>query len=188
MPLKNRFPLAQVPQEIQAHFNSEPWCTKLFQDHTLQALTGETTSTLMGKTLSTDSTIIAKQIFQKLPEPGSKKEFTEAICLFRLGGDIDGHHNTAHGGFLSVLMDEILGYAIESETPKGKATMTAYLKVDYKKPVRTPGIVLARGVVLKKEGKKLWLKGTIENGEGVPYATGEALFVVVERVKRLPKL
>lgn len=66
--------------------------------------------------------------------------------------------------------------------------MTAYLKVDYKKPVRTPGIVLTRGVVVKKEGKKLWLRGTVEDGEGGILATGEALFIVVEKVKPLPKL
>lgn len=86
------------------------------------------------------------------------------------------------------MLDEVLGNAAEIERPKGKATMTAYLKVDYKRPVRTPSVVLVRGWVERVEGRKMWVGGAIEDGMGVVFATGEGLFIVVEPVKPLERL
>ncbi len=76
----------------------------------------------------------------------------------------------------------------ESERPRDKATMTASLKVDYKKPVRTPGTIPCRAWLEKREGKKMWESGTVEDVEGAIMAMGEALFVLVERVKPKEKL
>jgi len=101
---------------------------------------------------------------------------------------VNGHVDTSHGGFLGVILDEVLGNAAECERPRDKATMTAYLKVDYKKPLRTPGKVLCRGNVEKKEGRKMLVKGTIEDYQGTVLAIAEALFLVVEPVKPLEKL
>jgi len=42
---------------------------------------------------------------------------------------------------------------------------------------------LCRASLSKAEGKKLWVKGVIENGEGEVFSTGEALFIVVDRSK-----
>ena len=87
-----------------------------------------------------------------------------------------------------MLLDETLGHAAEYARPEDKSTMTAFLNVQYKKPVRTPGIILARGKVVKREGRKLWGKGTIEDGEGGVLATSEALFIIVDEVKPVAKL
>jgi len=58
--------------------------------------------------------------------------------------------------------------------------MTASLKVDYKSPVRTPGVVLGRGKLVRREGRKLWGEGTVEDGEGHVLAVAEGLFLEVE--------
>lgn len=39
-------------------------------------------------------------------------------------------------------MYRVIGSAAEMERDKSNSTMTAYLKVDYKAPIRTPGVVL----------------------------------------------
>jgi len=80
-----------------------------------------------------------------------------------------------------VLLDEVIGMACEDE----RKMMTAYLNVGFKKPVATPSVVLCRGWVTKREGRKIWAKGTIEDGKGVVMADGEALFVSVEREGKL---
>ena len=87
-----------------------------------------------------------------------------------------------------MVLDDVIGAAAECDRPKGRSTMTAYLKVDYRKPVKTPGVLLARAWLEKTEGKKMWGRGTIEDGEGNVLADGEALFIVVASLRPKEKL
>lgn len=102
--------------------------------------------------------------------------------MLKLGSGVNGHVDICHGGFVSLLLDEVIGSAAESERPEDKTTMTAYLKVDYKAPVRTPNVVLCRAWVERREGRKIWARGTVEDGQGGVLALGEALFLIVERI------
>lgn len=54
---------------------------------------------------------------------------------------------------------------------------TAYLNVQYKAPVNTPCVLIARAWMTRMEGRKVFLKGVLEDGEGKVYATGEALYI-----------
>lgn len=90
---------------------------------------------------------------------------------------MNGYDNVAHGGLIGVLLDEIIGMACEFQAEGRVFTMTAYLNVNYKRPVMTPGIVLLRGWVDRREGRKIWGKGTVEDGNGNVLSEGEALFV-----------
>jgi thioesterase superfamily protein 4 len=186
-----------TPQEpssdTKTHFSSAPWAALLFKDPSLQAFSNEsripkpsTAETFTSKTLATDDTISAWQSFYKAPRAEGK--FCEVVSLLSLGSGVNGHIDTCHGGFVSAILDEVIGTAAEYERPTDKSTMTAYLKVEYKKPVRTPAVILCRAALEKREGRKLWGRGTVEDGEGTILATGEALFVIVERVKPLEKL
>ena len=87
-----------------------------------------------------------------------------------------------------MVMDDVIGNAVDFERPEDKSTMTAYLKVDYRRPVKTPGVLLARGWLERKEGRKMWGRGTIEDSEGNVLADGEALFIVVEPLWPMEKL
>ncbi|KAF4612545.1 hypothetical protein G7Y89_g15588 [Cudoniella acicularis] len=180
--------------EIKAHFASLPWCVALFEDPTLLPYTNATFSSatgtfnsFIGKTLATNDTIIFSQPFLKPPKPESG-QYPEVLACLSLGSGVNGHHDTCHGGFVSVLLDEACGNAVLWETPDDKATMTAYLRVDYKKPVRTPGKILCRASVERKEGKKVWVKGSLEDGTGTVYATAETLFIATEQIKPLERL
>ena len=108
--------------------------------------------------------------------------------VLKLGSGVNGHVDICHGGFVSLLLDEVIGTAAENVRQPDKSTMTAYLKVDYKKPVPTPGLVLCRAWIETTEGRKMFGRGTVEDGEGTVMATGEALFVVIEKITAKVKL
>ena len=177
---------APIP-ETRAEFQSTPWALNIFDDPTLAALPNEsrnrklttTADTFVSKTLATDDTIRAWQCFAKVPD--SDRPYGEILSLLSIGSGVNGHIDTSHGGFVSLLHDECLGLAAENLRPSDKTTMTAYLRVDYKKPLRTPGILLCRAWGEKKEGKKLFVRGTMEDGEGNVFSTSEGLFIVLDR-------
>lgn len=54
---------------------------------------------------------------------------------------------------------------------------TANLNVDYLKPLITPAWVLVRAHVDSHEGRKVVIRGSVENGEGVVYAKAVSLFI-----------
>ncbi|TVY32605.1 Acyl-coenzyme A thioesterase [Lachnellula subtilissima] len=135
----------------------------------------------MGRTLATKDTIIYWQSFRKLGA-----QHSDNVTVLSIGGGVNGHVDTCHGGF--IVLDEALGNAAAIERPSDKVSMTVYLKVYYKKPVGTPSKVLCKAKVYKTEGREMWVSGTIEDGEGTIMATAESLFLVVEPVKPLEKL
>jgi len=93
---------------------------------------------------------------------------------------MNGHADTSHGGFIGLLLDEVLGYAVRCGRISGKTTMTAYLNIQYKKPIRTPTVLLVKSRLTRREGKKLFGQASLEDGNGTVYATAEALFILVE--------
>jgi thioesterase superfamily protein 4 len=65
-------------------------------------------------------------------------------------------------------------YAVSTDIPPA----TAKLTVNYRAPIKTPGIVLARATINKVDGRKVWIRATIEDGEGGVFADGEALYII----------
>jgi thioesterase superfamily protein 4 len=182
------------PEEVRQHFQSIPWAQKLFEDPTLRPFTNasrvfkptHTGDTFMARTLATEDTIAAWQSFHKTPCPGSPK--SETVTVLKIGSGVNGHIDICHGGFVSVLLDEVIGMAVDNLRPQNRSVMTAYLNVDYKKPVRTPSVVLCRAWVEKTEGRKMFGRGTVEDGEGGVLALGEGLWVVTEKIVAKGKL
>lgn len=54
---------------------------------------------------------------------------------------------------------------------------TANLSVDYLRPLMIPAWVLVRAHVHRHEGRKVYIHGIVENGQGVIYAKSIALFI-----------
>jgi len=60
--------------------------------------------------------------------------------LLSIGSGVNGHVDTCHGGFVSLLLDEALGLAADNSRPVDKITMTAYLHVsELQRNVDQPG-------------------------------------------------
>ena len=107
--------------------------------------------------------------------------------ILTFGSGMDGHAGVVHGGLIATVMDEVLTLLAGLHKDPDRAGYTAYLKVDYKKPVPTPGTVLARALLeSRSSGKKVWLKGSLEDGMGGAFATAQCLVIGVSRQK--PKL
>jgi len=108
---------------------------KIFLDPTFQAFTNEsrvkkstsTADSFVGRTLATEDTIKGWQSFWKPADV--ENPFGEVLSVLSIGSGVNGHIDTAHGGFVSLLLDEALGLAAGNYGPLAdKTTMTAYLK------------------------------------------------------------
>lgn len=74
--------------------------------------------------------------------------------IVQLGTALDGHVGTIHGGILSLLIDDLLGYAFEAlGIPYA---VTANLSIDFRSPVPAGSKVKLRAVLTGWEGRKLY--------------------------------
>ncbi|KAH7407284.1 HotDog domain-containing protein [Cadophora sp. MPI-SDFR-AT-0126] len=178
-----------------AHFKAIPWCAKLLSDKSIVQVTvpdrtpiPSTESALVRETLNTSKTVKACITFFRYIKPTApasetseekKNPFLELCTLVDLDSGVNGYAKTAHGGFFGVVLDEVMGTAANLQAAKG--TYTVSLKVDFKKPLFTPSVVLVRGKVVKKEGKRLIVKGSFEDKHGNVLAVADGLWIMVNR-------
>ncbi|QSZ30436.1 hypothetical protein DSL72_004959 [Monilinia vaccinii-corymbosi] len=189
------YPFAPIPKETTEHFSSVPWCRRYLEDQCLHPFPSEsrirkksTRHTLTAITLQTPDTMPFVQLLYSPPSPS--RPFGEIKCLLSLGTLVNGHVDIAHGGFMGVLLDDLIGCAAHTATvgDGDQARLTAYLNITYRKPVRTPGVVLGRSWVERREGRKVFGKATIEDGKGMVLTSAEGLFVSVDVEKLRGKL
>jgi acyl-coenzyme A thioesterase PaaI-like protein len=174
------------------HFRSIPWCAELlnapstiFASPSSHETKADTANSLFGETLNTNRTIVAFLEFYKSHLPD---RLTKLQALVTLGDGLNGHPHVCHGGMVSTLLDEVLGDLLwVSRTPgdvaAGGTSMTAYLKVNYLKPVKTPQTVLITSTLREARGRKVFVDGTITDSEGAVLATGESLFLTITKDK-----
>lgn len=74
--------------------------------------------------------------------------------IVQLGTALDGHVGTIHGGILSLLIDDLLGYAFESLGIT--YAVTANLSIDFRSPVPAGSKVKLRAELTGWEGRKLY--------------------------------
>jgi acyl-CoA thioesterase FadM len=67
----------------------------------------------------------------------------------------------------------------EKPPPSPPDHFTASLKVDYLRPVRAPGAMAITVRREREEGRKVWLRAEVRQGEEVVCAKGEALWIGV---------
>ncbi|KAI1210886.1 HotDog domain-containing protein [Annulohypoxylon truncatum] len=96
-------------------------------------------------------------------------------ALAELGVDCQSFPGIMHGGLYGVLLDEVMGTAANSQTANGAYTVR--FTTNFRRAVRTPQIVLIRGRVVRKEGRKIHVRGTIEDKDGNVMAEGDGLWL-----------
>ncbi|KAI1503915.1 HotDog domain-containing protein [Biscogniauxia marginata] len=96
-------------------------------------------------------------------------------ALVDLGEDCNSYVATMHGGLYGVLMDEVMGTAANQQSPHGAYTVK--FQTEYRRQVRTPQVVLVRGRVTRREGRKIWVRGVIEDKDGNIMAEGSGLWL-----------
>lgn len=165
--------------------------------------------TLMGRTWNTPDTIPALVSFyqpanstlsksastsEELPQ-SQLKALTEVRRFYAFGDGMTAHPGLLHGGIVSCILDSGLGAAVAvnvgGNATEGKGEgwgtmmMTVQLNTSFRAPVRTPGVVVVRGWIEKKEGdgRKMWAKGVVEGPGGVVHAEADGLWVRAKSAK-----
>ena len=142
----------------------------------------------------TGGTLLGSEMIEVPPLAFSnaKAELPELIAISFLGQGLCGHPGIVHGGLLATLLDEGLARACFPALPN-KVGVTASLKIDYRKPCPADVYVVLRAQTVKVEGRKAWVKGTIELlGEGdevgEPLVEAEALFIEPRGAKNMARI
>lgn len=153
-----------------------PWCEQLINDPSWSLLPSrsEIDNALYSQTLWSDQTIRAYQSFYKASAPG--KSGGEVRILLSIGTGLDSLKGICHGGILTLLMDDAMQELASRDS--ASSNLTATIKSAFHKPLRTPAVVLCRA--WKDEGsvgRKSWVKGQVEDGEGNVFASAEGLFI-----------
>jgi uncharacterized protein (TIGR00369 family) len=115
----------------------------------------------------------------RLNEQGLKLEFGypergKAVSDTRVPMYFTGWRNMTHGGFLSMLLDEVMAHACVSAD---RLMVTAEMNTRYKKPVAVGETIHLEGRVSSLRGRIAEVAGTITDAAGdiVAEATGRFL-------------
>ena len=194
-----------ISEETRAAFSSRTtpaWCSRVLGDPNLLPIAtpsrqpkASTEDAFIAETLATANTISAWQSFyKKLLPPSNSSEADapndkhdtnpiagELVSLLTLGRGTNGYVNVAHGGLISTILDQTMGLVVAFHESVGTFGYTAFMNVKFRKPVPTPGAVLCRSWLERRSGgRKLWVRGTVEDGEGGLFAEAESLWIEVE--------
>ena len=172
-----------VPQKTLDHFEAIPWCAKLLDDSNFNIVSMSRTVTqpghghsLMAETWNTDSTVVELLSMYRPAgdQPGEIRRF------YTFGSALNAHPNTLHGGVIACILDSTMGNAIGQHLPSKGVMFTVQLNITYKKPITTPGTIIARSWISKVEDRKVWVRGVLENGKGELHALAEGVWLRVK--------
>lgn len=195
--------LSSIPWAA-ALINDKRW-TPTPSSNRVPKSTGE--DAFFAETLDTNRTIRTMLTLRPSKEEEGDLAYKELLVIVDLGDGLNGYPQVLHGGFAATLLDETcggliqlnvfekvkrlgsehamnyltacrspLGRVVGLETDKGATD----LNTTYKKPVPVPGPLLCTAKIEQLDGRKLYIRATIEDGTGVVYTTGECMFVEVK--------
>jgi uncharacterized protein (TIGR00369 family) len=109
------------------------------------------------------------------PEAGAAETSLEVPEHF------SGWKRMTHGGFLSLLLDEVMAHACLGAAAPGEAAITGEITVRFLKPVETGTRITAKGRRVETKGRIISTKGWIYDSGGAPAAEATARFLAVKR-------
>lgn len=96
----------------------------------------------------------------------------------KFNAKFSGMNGLVHGGFISMALDEIMGYSITLH--EGKFSLTTNLKVEFKSPVHIDKEYILKSQILEVDGQVIKCYGTISDKDtGRVSATSEGSFFLV---------
>lgn len=182
-------------------FSDIPWCAELISDPefayspTYSRIPKESTEdSFFAETLATDRTIRKCLTVHSRPNPSLEAPIQEVRTFVEIGSGVNGYPNVCHGGFVATMLDEVMGVLLTVNQVWFKEhrgggehmmQMTASLNIKFRKPVKTPAVLLSTARIAKMEPRKWFIAGTIEDNNRQVLAIGEALFVEAKFDPRL---
>jgi len=112
--------------------------------------------------------------------------------MVTLGTGMNGGAFALHGGIIATLMDDAIGTLLTvnkfgkedgKAIPLSSSTVTAYLNVQYLKPVKTPQTVLIVARCKEVKGRKYFMEAEVKDGEGNVLAKADSLWIRIVRGK-----
>lgn len=175
------------PKDEINHFKSIPWCAKHLEAPNLVITPGfsrdpQCNELLFCETLKSNNTIAA--FVCVYPQPESELDFLPELKAFvTLGHLLSGYPGVCHGGLVATLLDETLSFLgprhrfAQYRNKVAHDLVTAYLHTDYLQPVKVPDTYLITVRLTKREGRKVFMQGVMEDKNGQKVAKAEAMFV-----------
>lgn len=104
----------------------------------------------------------------------------EAEATLVVPGYFSGWKNMTHGGFLSMLLDEVMAHACihVANSPTDRTAVTAEMTVRFRKPVETGTTVRIAGKVMETKGRILSTQGWVYDVSGEVAAEARARFLI----------
>ncbi len=93
--------------------------------------------------------------------------------------EFQGYKNILHGGFISMLLDEVMAHAAFRKTGK-KSVATGKIEVSFKKPIFAGEKIKVYGKVDEEKGKIIKTSGKILNSKSEIAASAKAIFIKIK--------
>ena len=191
----SRLQMATGHNSVASHpdFNHE-WCQEILSSPDIRWNTktdernatsdpDKVSNSMFEYTLYSERGIRAHLSFRRPSKEPEAIDGWEACFLISIGDGVDGKTGRAHGGFNGILLDHISGHVAHNASPNPISPATATMTIDYKAPVSTPCVVLARAWLVELTGRKVWIKAVLQDGEGKTLATAKSLFILARSEK-----
>jgi len=109
----------------------------------------------------------------------------EVYTIFKPQRYMQGYEAILHGGFISMLFDEVMAKAC---LRKGITAVTAKIEVRFKKPIFINETLEFKGKIVKMKGRKIELRAVCLTGDGlkdglkdgIEKAEANALFIKID--------
>lgn len=112
-----------------------------------------------------------------------------AVGDVQLGNKVNGHEGIVHGGIISLIFDDAMGWGYEAllmSDPDLDADatkiVTANLNIDYRAPLIEDSRAVVRVYYVRSEGRKIYFRARLESHDGeILYAEATSLFVKLRK-------
>jgi acyl-coenzyme A thioesterase PaaI-like protein len=117
------------------------------------------------------------EVFKRPKNADDTANANVLIALVKFGDSVDGHPGVVHGGILSLIFDEALGYGYEAIGVSH--AVTANLNIDFRAPVPAGAHVRVAAQLEHREGRKLfWTAQMTSLDQSVLYAEAKSLYII----------
>ena len=95
----------------------------------------------------------------------------------------ESHKGLCHGGSMTMVMDDVVGHAAFAAVGKPWGGGTVQINTRLRAPVRVGETLRCEGAVTKREGRKVFVRAVLTNGDGKVHAECDGIAVEADLQK-----
>ncbi|KAF9886272.1 hypothetical protein FE257_011885 [Aspergillus nanangensis] len=171
-------------QEDLDYFRAIPQCAKLLDQPGVH-IGGKNPATLtrnplIDETLRLNEGIIRTMYYSQAEDGSTAADGPPmGVQFLQLGKGVIGQPGMIHGAFQSALIDNLTGTMIAmTGIDQGRGMLTLGLNISFKKLLFGPTVVIAKAWLDRMEGRKMFIRASVEDLEGDVCTTAEALWII----------